>query len=79
MRGVKHHLLDVVSPRKQFSVSDFVILAEKAIKEMSGSHFGSFRDKKIPIVCGGTGFYIDALLGDKQIQEVPPDLNCESN
>ena len=74
MRGVKHHLLDVVSPRKQFSVSDFVILAEKAIKEMSGSHFAkASRDKKIPIVCGGTGFYIDALLGDKQIQEVPPD------
>ena len=65
--GVKHHLLDVVSPRKQFTVSDFVNLTNSTAVEIV--KFG-----KLPIVCGGTGFYIDALLGDKQIPEVPPNL-----
>lgn len=67
MERVGHHLLDVADPRKRFSASDFKKLAEKAVREIS--------DKgKIPIVCGGTGFYIDALLGDKQIPEVSPNL-----
>jgi tRNA dimethylallyltransferase len=74
MRGVPHHLLDVVSLNrlksgqvKQFTVSEFKQLAEKAIQEI-------LKNKKVPIICGGTGFYIDALLGDKQIPEVPPNL-----
>jgi len=66
MKGVKHYLLDVISPKKRFTASDFVKLAEKAIQEI-------FHKNKTPIVCGGTGFYIDALLGDKQIPEVPPN------
>ncbi|MEK7669342.1 MAG: tRNA (adenosine(37)-N6)-dimethylallyltransferase MiaA [Patescibacteria group bacterium] len=66
MRGVPHHLLDVCSPKKRFTASDFNKLAQKAIKEIIAR-------KKIPIICGGTGFYIDALLGDKQIPEVPPN------
>lgn len=66
MRGVKHHLLDVANPKKRFSASDFKKLAKKAIKEI-------IERKKVPIICGGTGFYIDALVGDKQIPEVPPN------
>ncbi len=66
MMGVKHHLLDVASPKRRFTASEFKKLAEKAILDISGR-------KKIPIICGGTGFYIDALLGDKQIPEVPPN------
>lgn len=67
MEGVPHHLLDVISIKKVFTVSDFKELAEKAIQEI-------FNKDKTPIICGGTGFYIDALLGDKQIPEVPPNL-----
>lgn len=75
MRGVKHYLIDVCSPTlrlrsgqaKRFTASDFKKLAEKAIAEIVDKN-------KVPIVCGGTGFYIDALLGDKQIPEVPPNL-----
>jgi tRNA dimethylallyltransferase len=67
MQGVKHCLLDVADPKKQFTASDFKKLAEKAITKIISKN-------KIPIICGGTGFYIDALLGDKQIPEVPPDL-----
>ena len=67
MRGVPHHLLDVADPREQFTVSDYVKLAEEAIENIEKSG-------KLPIICGGTGFYIDALLGDKQIPEVLPNL-----
>ncbi len=66
MKGVKHYLLDVVSPKKRFSASDFVKLTNETIVKIVNRN-------KIPIVCGGTGFYIDALLGDKQIPEVPPN------
>ncbi len=66
MRGVKHHLLDVADPKKQFSVSDFIDLTNKAVVQI-------VKLGKVPIVCGGTGFYIDSLLGDKQVPEVPPN------
>lgn len=66
MLGVRHHLLDVADPKKQFSVSEYVALAEKAIIEIIGRG-------KIPIVCGGTGFYIDTLLSNTKIPHVPPD------
>ena len=66
MGGVKHHLLDVAFPKKRFSASDFKILSTEAIVKIVSKN-------KIPIICGGTGFYIDALLGDKQIPEVPPN------
>lgn len=67
MLGVPHHLLDAVSPKKRFTVSDFVKVANKTIVQIVTKN-------KVPVVCGGTGFYIDALLGDKQIPEVPPNL-----
>lgn len=66
MRGVPHHLLDVCSPKKRFTASDFKKLAEIKIEEI-------LKRRNVPIICGGTGFYIDALLGDKQIPEVPPN------
>jgi len=66
MKGVPHHLLDVANPMRQFSVSDYKKLAEKKIKEIT-------KKGKAPIVCGGTGFYIDALLGKTILPEVPPN------
>jgi len=63
---VKHYLIDVVSPKKQFTASDFKRLGEKAIKEILAQN-------KIPIIVGGTGFYIDVLLGRIAIAEVPPN------
>lgn len=63
MRGVPHHLLDVISPKKVFSVSDFKLQAEKKIREIIDRGH-------VPIVCGGTGFYIDTLLGTINLPEV---------
>ncbi|MBU1179288.1 tRNA (adenosine(37)-N6)-dimethylallyltransferase MiaA [Patescibacteria group bacterium] len=66
MRGVKHYLLDVANPKKIFTAIDFKNMAEKTIAEI-------LTKGKIPIVCGGTGFYIHALLGGVDIPRVAPD------
>ena len=66
MQGIPHHLLDVVDPRKQFSVSAFVSKANEAINliEAKGA---------LPIIVGGTGFYIDALAGKISLPKVEPN------
>lgn len=64
MAGVPHHLLDVASPARIFTVDDFKRLGEKAIKD-------TLIRGKIPIIAGGTGFYIDTLLGACSLPAVP--------
>ncbi len=68
MKGVKHFGLDIVSPtrKKMFSVSEFKEYAEGLISEMTKSGI-------VPIICGGTGFYIDALIDGVVLPEVPPN------
>ena len=66
MQGVPHHLLDVVNPKKVFSVSDFKKLADKKIG-------GIIKRGHVPIICGGTGFYIDAVIDGAILPEVPPN------
>jgi tRNA dimethylallyltransferase len=63
MRGIAHHLLDVASPSAVFTARDFVQRASTIIS----------KSRKLPIVVGGTGFYIDALLGRITVPDVPPD------
>jgi tRNA dimethylallyltransferase len=67
MRGVKHYLLDVANPKKQFSVSGYQKLAISAIAEIISKG-------KLPILCGGTGFYIDAITKGIVLPEVPPNM-----
>lgn len=66
MEGVKHHLLDVVDPKKTFTVSDYKELAKKAIADIHSRG-------KLPILCGGTGFYIQAVVDDVVFPDVPPN------
>ncbi len=66
MKKVPHHLLDVISPKKQFTVGKFKELAQKAITDISSRG-------KLPIICGGTGFYIDAVVNDTSYPNVPHD------
>lgn len=66
MNGIKHSLLDVADPRKAFSVAEYVELAHTAIAQIVSR-------KKIPIICGGTGFYIDTLASGIVLPEVPPN------
>lgn len=54
-QGIKHHLLDFVEPTKEFSVSEYKELAMPIIERLILSN-------KIPIIVGGTGFYVQSLL-----------------
>jgi tRNA dimethylallyltransferase len=67
MRGIPHHLLDVIDPKKQFTVSDFKKLSEEKIEEIISKN-------KLPIVVGGTGFYVDSLTGLRSFSEVPVNM-----
>ncbi len=64
---IKHHLLDVATPKKQFSVAEFKPLAVKAIEKIR-------KNNKLPFLVGGTPFWIYAVIDDLQIPEVQPNL-----
>ena len=66
MQGVKHYLIDCVDPGIDFNVVEFKKMAQNAIEEIKAKG-------KIPIICGGTGFYIQALLYD--IQFTPCEID----
>ena len=66
MSGVPHHLLDVADPTTVYTASDFVRDGRKALDEIIS------RDH-LPIVAGGSFFYVDALLGRITLPEVPPN------
>ena len=65
-RGIPHHLIDVVDPSENFSVSDYEKSALPIIEKLLSL-------KKTPIVCGGTGFYIQALLYKSQFGNAGAD------
>lgn len=66
MRGITHHLLDVANPKIRFTVTEYKKLAEKKIEEI-------ILKNKVPIICGGTGFYIDAITKGIIFPKVPPN------
>lgn len=72
MKGIPHYLLDVVSPKRTFSVAQYKKLAESAIKKIK-------KKNKIPILCGGTGFYIQAVVDEIEIPKVKPDWKLRRN
>lgn len=66
MDGVPHHLLSVVPADTIFTVSEYRDMASGAIN-------GILERNKLPIVCGGTGFYIQALVDGIMLPDVPPN------
>ena len=66
MQGVCHYLLDVANPKKKLTVTQFKKLGERAIRNIE-------KKNKLPIICGGTGFYVDTLLRGAEFPEVPPN------
>lgn len=56
-QGIVHHLIDVVSPFDSFTVSNYKNTAQPIINKL-------INENKIPVICGGTGFYINSLLYD---------------
>lgn len=55
MRGVPHHLVDIIEPSEDFSVAEFKERAENAMEEITYKN-------KLPMIVGGTGFYINSLI-----------------
>lgn len=64
--GIRHHLIDVASPKRNYNVTHFLRDAEKAITDIE-------RRGKVPILCGGTAFWIEALLFGTKFPAVKPD------
>ena len=62
-QGVPHYMIDVVSPKESFSVSDYEKMALPIVEKL-------LAEGKTPIVCGGTGFYINSLLYKSQFGNV---------
>jgi len=66
MKGIPHHLLNVASPKRKFTVAQYRKLALKAIEKIQ-------KKGKIPFLVGGTWFYIKAVVDGLVIPEVPPN------
>jgi tRNA dimethylallyltransferase len=71
MQGVPHYLLDITSPKKVFNAQDFIDHASEAIEDIRSRG-------KLPIIVGGTGFYIDALVGRIDLAKVEPDAELRA-
>lgn len=66
MEGVPHHLIDILEPTEEFNVVTFQKLARKALLEIDSRG-------AVPIIAGGTGFYIQALLYDIDFTKTEED------
>lgn len=65
-QGIPHYMIDIVSPRTEYNVAKFKKQAEKIIEDI-------LQRGKLPIICGGTGFWIQAIVDDVNFPEVKPD------
>jgi tRNA dimethylallyltransferase len=79
MQGIPHHLLDIKNPDEKYSATEWKADAEKAIEDI-------LKRNKTPIICGGTGYYIDALIKNNEypdapeldvVPELPPGLDID--
>ena len=68
MQGVRHHLIDILDPVEDFNVVLFKKYALEAMKDI-------YSREKIPVVVGGTGFYIQALLYDINFEDNDNDMS----
>ncbi len=66
MKGVPHHMLNVADPRDIYSAADYARDGKKILEDILSRN-------KIPIICGGTGFYINALVFDQSFPAVLPN------
>ena len=66
MHGVPHHLLNIANAKRTISVAQYQRLAKKAIQNI-------LKKNKTPILCGGTGLYVDSILTNQSFPAVPPN------
>ena len=65
-RGVPHHLIDIADVRETFSLADFLDLARRTVDGIAARG-------KTPVLCGGTGLYLDRLLDGTDLSAAPSD------
>lgn len=67
-----HHLIDFLEPDSEFSVADYTELAHRVIADI-------YSRGKLPVMCGGTGLYINSVINDVEFGETQSDeeLRCE--
>ena len=66
MQGVPHHLIGIIPRTERFSVAEYVRLARACIEDIAGRG-------RLPVMVGGTGLYIDSVLGGMQFAPEPED------
>lgn len=71
-KGILHYCIDVASPKRRFTVVQYRKLAVMAINKI-------LKKGKVPILCGGTGFYIQAVVDGIIIPRVSPDWKLRKN
>jgi len=66
-KKIKYHLIDMADPRKEFNLKRYQKLAFKALKDILDRH-------KLPIIVGGTGLYLQAVIDNYHLSDVKPDI-----
>jgi len=66
MHGIKHYCISLIDPIKKYSAWDFKQCAEKAINNITDIN-------KLPIIVGGTGFYVSTIINNLTFPNVVPD------
>lgn len=75
MQGIRHYLIDVLDPKDDFNIVTFQSMAKDALDSI-------YNSGKIPIICGGTGFYIQSVIYDTdftmadEMNEYRESLSC---
>lgn len=70
MNGITHHMLDILEPKELFSVFAYGKMVEEIIEDIHARG-------AIPILCGGTGFYIDAVVYKNVGAATPPNIELQ--
>ncbi len=68
MQGIPHHMLDITSPSRVYTVAQYQKQVQKIIQILMKKNI-------VPILVGGTGFYIDAVINSSKLPEVKPDTS----
>lgn len=64
--GIPHHIIDIADPNDDYNISHFLRDARKALEDIANR-------EKLPIICGGTGFWIQTLTENQSLPTIPPD------
>lgn len=65
-QGIAHHMIGIAEPDEEFSLADYKKIALQKIEEIK-------KKGKIPMLVGGTGLYISAIIEEYDMQQVPPN------